>query len=488
MLSTDPYVDWHIHPLTKSRLVDEIESPWSDFCSISVNAEKLYERTMLYTRSDFQKLFRGNVRAVGLFFVLPERFVFSTLINSPAVLGRALNMDIQVLRSILITQPFKLMQDAYERFLKDCKEPGGDREVVVAKNFKHMQEILKDDKKVAAMLSLEGSHNLGFEYTSGKFAETTKYKLKNTRGGDKFEAAEEQTEALIDERVKWMKDRDFYIFTLNHFVYNHLATQPKAAELTGYKKIAMNPIRSLDVAGDYRGLTFLGQYFVEQCMQNRILLDLKHCDAVSRAQIYKLAARYKQPVIGSHIAFSGRPTNVMANGNELLQKREDLVKDRRQAKRFNPWDINFHDDDICQIHELGGIMGLILDERVLSSPAAWTEAHQMGNPVKMVYNQIEHAYRVLTRAGFRPEQAFDSLAIGSDFDGIIEPIRNVLDVTDLRYNPEYHSKGALKLDNGLLGLIRENYKTFRASKLEPEEIVLKIMRENSMRFLERHFV
>ena len=488
MLSKDTYVDWHIHPLTKPRLVDEIESPWSDFCSISVKAEKLHQRTMLYTRSDFQKLFRGNVRVAGIFFVLPERFVMSTLINSPALLARVLNMDIQVLRSVLITQPFKLMEDAYERFLKDRKDQNSDREVVVAKNYTHLQDILKDENKVAALLSMEGSHNVGFEYTSGKFAETTKYKLKNTRGGELFEAAEEQTEQLVDERVKWMKDRDFYIFTLNHFVYNNLASMPKAAELTGYKKIAMNPIRSLDVVGDYRGLTFLGQYFVERCMENRILLDLKHCDAVSRAQIYKLARRHNQPVIGSHIAFSGRPTNVTGNGNELLQKGEDLVKHRKQAKRFNPWDINFHDDDIIQIHELGGIMGLILDERVLGSPAAWTEAHSANNHTKLVYNQIEHAYRVITRAGFAPQKAFDSLAIGSDFDGIIEPIRNVLDVTDMRYNPELHSKGALKLDNALVNLIRENYKLFRASKLEPEEIVLKIMRENSFAFLKRHFV
>jgi microsomal dipeptidase-like Zn-dependent dipeptidase len=100
---------------------------------------------------------------------------------------------------------------------------------------------------------------------------------------------------------------------------------------------------------------------------------------------------------------------------------------------------------------------------------------------------MEHIYQVLVASGVEPQNAFDSMAIGSDFDGLIEPIDPISTVLDYRFNPEIHRPGAKKLDAELLRLFREHIDTFKASQLEPEEIVRKIMRENTMNWLRRAY-
>lgn len=476
------YADLHVHPMIRPSTLREISSPWTDYDE-EETPERRYHRRARISRSDFSKAFQGGVRLLGTYLIVPERYIYSKMLTSPSVLARYFNMDVEAIREILCTRPFKLLKKEFKSLKESLEDPNSERSAVIIRNKKELETTLADPNKLALVLGVEGAHNLDLEYEGPDFpVEGKLYNFKN-----KVETAEPKSFELVEKRVRWLKKNHVKLFTLNHFVFNHLASMPKAAELTGWKKIGHNPFKSLWQLGNYRGLTHLGQYFVEECMKAGIVLDLKHCDAISRAQIYRLAQRYDMPVIGSHVAVSGRATNV--NGNSLLQM-EDFPADRKKASKFNPWDINFHDDDIVAVHRSGGLLGLILDERVLASVESQkklTKLEKPGDSTALLFAQIEHIYKTLRKAGVPGPACFDSICIGSDYDGFIEPLPNVPTLADLRHRPEEHGENRSQLDVTLLELLQKHAHTFRASKLQPAEIVNKIFRENQMRLYQRVF-
>ena len=458
------YADIHLHSTFKPFMIKDARNPWVDYNKATPEEQK--GRTARFSQSDFSKSFAGNMRILGMALHAVERSLMNQLVSKPGIIARILGLDIAKMREIYASRPFDILQQELAFFYQYLKEPGGSREAVVAKNYAHLQQILANPDQIGILLCIEGAHNLGFEYRDELFPALNK----------KIAPAEPLNEALVDERIGFMKQHNVFMLTLCHFVFNHLATQPKAVELTGAKKIiTKNPIHSLKQVGDYRGLTFLGSYMVESLFENNIQIDIKHCDAMSRKHIYQIARKMNKTVIGSHVACSGRPTNIQ--NNHLLNPMEDSEKERLASMKFNMWDINLHDDDLIAIHELGGLMGLIMDERVLAGEKLLKEIRRTnGNWYSVVYNHIEHIYQVLRKAGFPASGCFDSICIGSDFDGMIDPIDTVTNEADMP-----------RLARELESLIEANYKQFEASDLSPQQIVQKIMGKNVQAFLSKHF-
>ena len=471
----DTYVDIHIHSTIKPLLTKYTDNIWHTYDSI----ENETARGGAISRSDFTQLIEANVRVVGLSLHAPERYVLNNFTTRPFILAKALDVELARLRQIWLSKPFKLLQEELNLLKSQLKSPDGKYYAVIAKNYNHLQEIIKDPNAIAIVLTIEGSHNLGLEYRDDKFPIYTKISVGTV------EPAEPLSEELILERIEFMKKEHVFFLTLNHFVYHHLATQARAVEVTGFKKVAKNPIKSLDIVGKYRGLTYLGKFFVEACYENNILIDVKHCDAVSRKQIYKIAEKYNKPVIGSHMAVSGRESN--CSENYTLIKYNDSLKDRKQSKTFNPWDINLHDDDIIAIHKSGGLIGLILDKRILGSVKEEKLSEENHSGIRLFFNQIKHIYQVLTEAGINPQNAFDSIVLGSDYDGFIEPIKGITKIRDIRYIDGKDDPEVPKLDKDLTEIIKDNYYVFKKSKLEPEEITHKILHKNAMNFFKNNW-
>lgn len=468
-------IDIHTHPTIFPLLVRAVESPWHDYDEAP--KEKRMHRTVKITREDFSKMHRGKVRVYWHSLHIPERYTLGKAFSSPLIMEKVIGLCKHKMRDVLAYRPFKMMLEEFDLMKRYLNDPHSDRKVQIAQNYSHLLEILKDPKSIAAIMTIEGAHNLGFEYTEDKF-------IYNGIGLT-IEDCEPVHEGLIEERIKFMKDNFIRFFTLNHFVYNHLASMPKAVDLTGIKKIVHNPIQSLRQMGTYRGLTFWGYYMVERCMEEGVMIDVKHCDAISRNQIYKLAFKHRVPVIASHMAVSGKNTNV--DFHRMINLREDHTNDRIKALKFNPWDINLHDDDLVSIHQLGGLMGIINDVRVLSSAEEEKLAIKTGDWVRMIYNQIEHIYTTLVKNDIPANEAFNTICIGTDFDGLIDPVNTIPTAVDLLYNPDTDNEETTKLDRELYRLIDKNYKIFQSSGLSPQIIVEKIMKTNVMKFLEKHF-
>jgi microsomal dipeptidase-like Zn-dependent dipeptidase len=118
-----------------------------------------------------------------------------------------------------------------------------------------------------------------------------------------------------------------------------------------------------------------------------------------------------------------------------------------------------------------------MDRRVLTSEKMLAKfMKEKLNQSLLIYYQIEHIYKVLVSKGVEPSKAFDSIALGSDFDGLIEPIYSCTSVRDYP-----------KLELDLVTFFEMNYTTFQDSGLTPYKIVSKIMRDNVLNFLKKVF-
>jgi len=454
------FADIHVHPTLKPFVANNISDPWNDYTT--QDTSQVYNRTTQFSRANFNALISSNTRLICHYITVLERFLFSKIFTQPAIMARVLNLDIKKLREINALRPFTIFKQELE-FLKNHQiSPDKTKELVFIQNYQQIEETLSQKNKIGVILSAEGAHCLGFEY------------LENFNANSKTELPEIPSIELIDERITWFVNNHFKFITMNHFVFNYLGTMPKAVELNGIKKIIKNPVSTLNYLGEYRGLTFLGNYFVQKCLQNRIVIDVKHCDAITRKHIYHLSKEYQFPIVASHFAVSGKVTNV---SNHQLLVKENSSNERNKSEKFNPGDINFHDDDIYEIHRLGGLMGIIMDRRVLTSEKMLAKfMKEKLNQSLLIYYQIEHIYKVLVSKGVEPSKAFDSIALGSDFDGLIEPIYSCTSVRDYP-----------KLELDLVTFFEMNYTTFQDSGLTPYKIVSKIMRDNVLNFLKKVF-
>ncbi len=471
----DFYADIHLHSTIKPLLTKYTDNVWTTYDY----QEDDSERGGGISRSDFGRLIRNNIRLVGLSLHTPERYVLNNLTTRPFILSKLLDVSLENLRKVWFEKPFSMLKAELNLLKNQLKSPDGKYYAVIAKNYKHLVEILKDPNALAIMLTIEGAHNIGLEYRNEDFP------VHEKKANGVIEPAEPLSEELIDARIEFMKRENVFFITLTHFVYNHLATMARAVEVTGWKKLAKNPFRSLDLVGKFRGITYLGKYFIEKLFENNILVDIKHCDAVTRRQVYKIAEKHGKPVIGSHVAVSGKITNV--GKDYTLIKPNDTVRDRQRSKQFNPWDINLHNDDILAIHRSDGLMGLILDKRVLASVKEEKLMEEHPSGAHLFFNQIVHIYQTLVEEGVSPKNALKNICLGSDYDGFIEPIKGYATIDDIRYNPDEHDPNAPKLDKDLTSLIKENYHIFKKTKLDAEEIVAMIFRENVTNFLKKYW-
>jgi hypothetical protein len=112
---------------------------------------------------------------------------------------------------------------------------------------------------------------------------------------------------------------------------------------------------------------------------------------------------------------------------------------------FYPWSINLCDDEIALIYESNGIIGLNFDERLLGTGMInYTERYQdslrgefqrvlptlaPANGFAPTFDEyyvaepmLRNIFYIVAKSGRTDNTAWNHLAIGSDFDGLIDPV------------------------------------------------------------------
>lgn len=271
-----------------------------------------------------------------------------------------------------------------------------------------------DEDDVLMILSIEGAHTF-------------------TIGPDDQRRPDE----AIFERIAHLKSMPSPIFFLtlaHHFdngICGHAHSLPDVLMLLTDQRPRMH--EGFEQEGDLglavvRALLSLDE-LLQDTGERRILIDCKHMSARSRQQYYRdiispanaLRKKKKQtpiPVIFSHAAYSG------------VRSLDAFIRDGHKeddAWRLGPyyaWNLHCCDEDLLMILKSRGLFGLCFDQRVAGQPNA-----QQIHPEQLhhlLFQQILGVVdAIVTRDDLSEEEKitiWDRLCIGSDFDGLIDPV------------------------------------------------------------------
>jgi microsomal dipeptidase-like Zn-dependent dipeptidase len=327
-------------------------------------------------------------------------------------------------------------------------------------NYSDIQKNKNDsssDRKVISLVStIEGAH--AFETGLNK---------------DKDTANEDTVLAHIDTVKNW--DHKPFFITLAHHFYNEICGHARSINIGLIKK---NQNRGLN-----SDITELGFNVIDKLLDNsqnkRILIDVKHMSTTARTIYYDLLdTKYVSeniPIIVSHGALNGKRSIAEKN-----------ISDSKLSNQFSNIDINFYDSEILRIAKSKGIFGLQLDERRIASKSAirssriyWpSKKRRYRNKSELIWNQIQHIAEILDKSGLF---CWETLAIGSDFDGIVNPIKGLWTAENINdIKPYLVEKAQEYLDKNNANLQVQN-------RISAQEIIDRILFINADEFLKRNF-
>lgn len=280
---------------------------------------------------------------------------------------------------------------------------------------------------------------------------------------------------LLKERIaqiKSWKHPPFFITFAHHF-YNEFCGH---AQSLGPSKIFLDQKKGLNT-----GITQVGWRILESLLGTdngkRILIDLKHMSYKSRKQFYEFRNTHLRdlPLIVSHAGVTG----MYSKGNKSSVHYD-------QAK-FNSRHINFFDYELLEIEKSGGLFGIQLDERRIASKAELKDLKKLsGNElnkkaVELLWNQIQHIAEVLDRNG---RFAWGIQSLGSDFDGVVDPINGFYTSAHFKNLRNYLLEYA---DNFLKEHAVERLTQDSNRRTSKAEIVDRFLSKNVLGFLKKHF-
>jgi hypothetical protein len=189
-------------------------------------------------------------------------------------------------------------------------------------------------------------------------------------------------------------------------------------------------------------------------------------------------ANEKVPLIVSH----GAPTGTIS-----ASQPDEWDESRREvsSKLMNA-PINFYDDEIVKVAKSEGLFGIQMDERRLANKAALKSSNRfLASRFKryqakseLLWNQIRYMAELLDAKGL---PAWNIQSIGSDFDGMIDPINMFWtseDMPMLETHLNIHAERYMD---------KHSKKLQSFNRIDPDEIVDKFMHDNAMTFIEENF-
>lgn len=450
-----PYTDFHVHGNMKTFFsgydVADKKNPWEN---VSVWVDDLLFREnnrILHSQASFQQLKDGDLGLAVMPLYSTERgFVKAWLLRLIDLLTKKISGKLfRAIRSNKKTY-WEQAQDYYQHLQRAAteKEYAGSENV----NFTYCFEDIVPGK-MNIIISMEGAHS---------FLDTEE-DVAIPSGIDKIIA-----------RIKKYKQRvptEGYprIFILN---LTHLTYAPFSNHAFGMKMITHK-----DFIPQGKGLSPAGLRVMDTIVgydkdSYPILIDIKHMSLQARKEYYELRrTRYpKIPVLASHagctgISWDNIPDYITEIRSPWLNHRKcNVVSFRTKPKgllpetEFNPWSINLYDEDIVEIFNSGGIIGLSLDQRIIgcgkvaNEKMSKEETYQGVKPTRPLYyfnpfepkaiqdadlhfrhfcNTIFHIVKTGEKLR-NPDVPFDpwkQIVIGSDFDGMIDAVDFCINAT-----------------------------------------------------------
>jgi microsomal dipeptidase-like Zn-dependent dipeptidase len=419
-----------------------------------------------FSQANFTSMVKGGVRVVCASLYPIERGFFDNAIKNEFLRDMASNFATGVGKKRVdavqqMNDYFKDLELEYHFYRqlnkKVIKLPEGQFTYQLVRNQGEIEALQKNQNgkttTIAVVLSIEGMHVLN---------------------SNLLQAPDEKAFLARVQQIKQWHTPPFFV-TLAHHFWNHLCGHAESFTALVKKKVDQSE-------GLNTGLTPLGKKVIhalyDKSNGQRILIDVKHMSVLARQEFYGLLETdptYSQiPIIVSHGAANGllSPTQRQHGGSAV-------------ADKLNPVDINFFNDELVRIANRKGIIGLQLDERRIvnqktlkATKSSTKRAKIMHYRSELLWYQIQHILEVLDSEGLF---AWDCIALGTDFDGIIDALNGFWTAEELPYLADF-------LERHAYNHMKNAQFKVAANKIDADEIVDRVMSSNGRNFLRHHFI
>jgi len=418
-----------------------------------------------FSQSNFTSLAKGQVNIICAslypmekwFFVnkIKNEFISDVAANFATGVGKKRVDTVQAMKDYF--SDLEMEYDFYKQLDgKIIRLPEGKFRYRIVKNYDEIRAVQKEKqgtlRTICVIITIEGMHVLN----------------------SAIDKVPNETHFIANlKKIKSWETPPFFVTMAHHF-WNHLCGHAES-----FTKIVKKKVDQTE--GMNTGFTALGRKVVDMLLDKsngkRILIDIKHMSIASRKDYYEMIdinAAYKNiPVLVSHGA---------VNGLKSFDKR--VQNGSQVAEKFNPVDINFFDVEIIRIAKSKGIFGLQLDERRIANTKTLRNTKRsvrrskiMHYRSELLWNQVQHILEVLDKEGLF---AWDCIALGTDFDGIIDPLNAFWTAEELPYLADFLERHAYNYMKNADLKVKRNM-------IKADKIIARILSENAERFLKKHF-
>ena len=356
----------------------------------------------------------------------------------------------------------------------------------IAANYDEFLQTYRQNGKIASVLTVEGAHALG------NYSEVEDFWRPVSDADNPLihQRLMSDFESNIKKIKSWGAGRHcpFFITFCHHFC-NLLAGHSQSFA-DGYLMPGMADLLDQKNGLD-EGFSQTGWKVLDLLLSNtngrRILIDVKHMSVKARIQFFDLLEKNywskgeELPIICSHGAFSGYRTLQESNKPDSLR--------RYRNNYLSKQSINISDEEAQITVKSGGLIGLVLHGGRLPGGKAKNQLKQARTPdqqrdvaIALIMSNILHMVRAVDDVA-----AWDCIALGTDMDGIIEPLVPYTNYSRLGRLPIeilqfFHRPFDLKG----IGMSKNEVKKYMYN-FSPEELTAKIMNQNALDFLKKYF-
>jgi hypothetical protein len=454
-----------------------------------------------YTQADFTSMAKGGVKLIYVSIYPIEQGWFDPAIIKTGFLA---DMAAKIISRVPVKFINMVQSDDYKYFdfftkeydylldgsgkLHDVKDEDKNSvekyKYVMLKPGDDINAILQDDHTIGVIVTAEGAQS--FISGNEKNIENSSFKL-------------DETIKNIEDVKKW--DCPPFFISMSHHFYNglcgHTRSLPAPASVLLKQTIGLNEPINAKGKKVIDCLLALNEF---EGNGPRILIDTKHMSVAARQEYYAKVREFndgkadpdKIPIVVSHTAYADNKS--MTAAIEWPDTEENKYK---ASGRFNNWSINLSDDEIMEVFNSNGIMGLNFDERILAGfdtlddyQEAYTKrdikrnsdevrdfwAQQMLENILGIVDVVKNSVQAGPNLAGKAK-IWDMIAIGTDFDGMINPEDAYITAEEFGAFREKILKllSKEKLKDWLLGL-------------SPDQVVDKIMYENAFNFAKMYYL
>lgn len=506
-----PFFDFHLHPSLKPQMSapPNFPSPW-DIIKLSFAHPDIITALLkcggiteiVDSQASLSQLVQGNVNLVAIALHPPETAMMNdALIRKIAAEEQTNYINLARVRDIGTGNIyFRMVNEELNNLNTHLSHNG--KSLKLIKNITEYNAA--DINTIHAILNAEGPHAFYGDKTNKNITAII---------ADFFTNFETFTVAnrIFAMNIAHLQDNDF----CNH-AYGIQIFKPKP----------FFPGRT--------GITPYGYRLLEKIKEKKIVVDIKHTSLLARNQLYEYRHTDDAlPIVCTHAGLTGikkqdRGKYFLSTGSTggYLRVKHYKPLGYLGGTSFNPCSINLYDEDVKEIVTSGGMIGLSLDQRILGTPdeAMMTIDYmeeifeeEIISPGEKTFfkisgttdqtkvlktthidtiedrqnyprfharhflNQVFHLFNICdTPPLFNKDRMAKLICLGSDFDGMINPIDCCPNVTAYSSFKDY---------------LLENFEEWEAEAgmnisgfISPQELLDNIFYQNAVDFLGEWYV